>query len=112
MSEVISFRLDPNNAREALAIEILRAWQRRGYSLRQIMTEAVSKLDADGNDLSHEQLSGLYQKLDEISFQIQKIGNSSVHLSTEQDRESPDEGFSQRFIESIRVALKPGVGID
>jgi hypothetical protein len=40
MSEVISFRLDPDNAREALAITVLQTLQGKGYSLRYIMTEA------------------------------------------------------------------------
>jgi hypothetical protein len=35
MSEVISFRLDNTNPREAQALEVLKAWIGMGYSIRR-----------------------------------------------------------------------------
>jgi hypothetical protein len=48
MSEVISFRLNKSNLREAQALEILKAWCSRGYSLRYVITEALLKLNYPG----------------------------------------------------------------
>ena len=33
MSEVISFRLDPDNPREASAILVMQAWKDKGFSI-------------------------------------------------------------------------------
>ena len=41
MSEVISFRLNPENPREAQALEILRAKKSEGFSSRQVLTDAL-----------------------------------------------------------------------
>jgi len=49
MSEVISFRLDKENLREAKALMILHEWRKNGYSLRQTITEALVSLDRDGH---------------------------------------------------------------
>ena len=45
MSKVISFRLNKNNPREAIAWHVLQARIAKGYSIRHIMTEALIKLD-------------------------------------------------------------------
>ena len=41
MSEVISFRLDPDNPREAQALKILRTKQAEGFSSRRVLTDAL-----------------------------------------------------------------------
>lgn len=107
MSKVISFRLNPNNAREASVITVIRAWQSKGYSLRHIMSEALLKLDVNEMGIPDERLSDLYRKLDEISVQIQKIGDSSH--ATGLNRESSSSGLSHHFVDTIKVALKPGI---
>ena len=50
MSEVISFRLDRNNPREAQALTILLKGQEAGYSLRHILTEALLALESTAED--------------------------------------------------------------
>ena len=41
MSKVYSFRLDNNNPREAQAREVMEAWADEGYSLRQVVVDAL-----------------------------------------------------------------------
>jgi hypothetical protein len=41
MSQVISFRLDQNNPREAWALSVLSGMQEQGYQVRHILTEAL-----------------------------------------------------------------------
>ena len=43
MSKVYSFRLDSDNPREAQAIEVIDNWVSQGYSLRNLLTEALIK---------------------------------------------------------------------
>jgi len=45
MSEVISFRLDNANPREAQALEVLNAWIEKGFSTRFILTTALLELE-------------------------------------------------------------------
>ena len=47
MSEVISFRLNPENSREAKALDTLKMWREEGYTLRHKITEAILRLDQD-----------------------------------------------------------------
>jgi hypothetical protein len=41
MSVVIGFRLNPDNPREAQALEILRTKQAEGYSYRRVLTDEL-----------------------------------------------------------------------
>ena len=53
MSKVISFRLNPDNPREAEALSVLEKWQNQGFSTRHTITEAIIKLEtkvADGKN--------------------------------------------------------------
>ena len=40
MSQVFSFRLDEDNPREAQALQVIKTWASKGYSLRYILVEA------------------------------------------------------------------------
>ncbi|MCU0485171.1 MAG: hypothetical protein MUC85_03575 [Anaerolineales bacterium] len=46
MSQVISFRLDENNPREAQAQQVLQTRASRGYSLRHTRVEALLALES------------------------------------------------------------------
>jgi hypothetical protein len=50
MSKVYSFRLDSENPREALAMDVINTWVSQGYSLRQILTDALINYQDKGND--------------------------------------------------------------
>jgi hypothetical protein len=62
MSQVVCFRLDRQNQREALALAVLSAWQEAGYSTRHILTEALLGLD----DGSQDELSAVIAELREV----------------------------------------------
>ncbi len=105
MSEVISFRLDPDNPREASAILVIQAWKDKGFSVRQIMVEALLKLETNKSD---ESLSDLFRKLDEISVQIEGISSNNLVVINEVG-ESSDEGLSPQFMQSIKLSVLPGL---
>ena len=44
MSEVISFRLNKNNPREARALMDIKSWQEEGHNIRYIVTEAFLRM--------------------------------------------------------------------
>jgi hypothetical protein len=50
MSKVYSFRLDSENPREALAMDVINTWVSQGYSLRRILTDALINYQDKGND--------------------------------------------------------------
>ena len=99
MSEVISFRMDKDNPREAQAKAVLKAWVEKGYCVRHVLTEALlayrgSKVDVDINELTH--------KLDQISNMLQQNSTPSNH-------EDSNNMLSDSFMASIRNAAKPGI---
>ena len=101
MSEVISFRLDRDNPREAQARAVLKARVDKGYSVRHVLTEALltyygSQSDKDIQDLS--------MKLDQISQMLQQNGVPPPLNERKVE-------LSDRFMASIKKAAKPGVGL-
>jgi hypothetical protein len=101
MSEVISFRLDKDNLREAQARAVLKAWVKKGYCVRHVLTEALlayrgSKVDVDIDELTH--------KLNQISNMLQQNGAPSNH-------EDSNNLLSDSFMVSIKNAVKPGVSL-
>jgi len=101
MSEVISFRLDKNNPREAQARAVLRAWVDKGCSVRHVLTEALLAYQGSQKDTSISEMS---VKLDQISNMLQQNGAQSIFLEK-------DVGLSDQFLVSIRTAAKQGVRI-
>ncbi len=106
MSKVISFRLNPDNPREAEALTILDAWLSRGFSTRHTLTEALLQLDSGQprspdngtlNDLSN-QIQALLEKVETGS--IRKIENENI---------SSKQELSDGFVSSILKAAKPGL---
>jgi hypothetical protein len=102
MSEVISFRLDKDNPREAQARAVLKARVDKGYSIRHVLTEALLSYQGSHRELNIHELS---VKLDQISKLIQQNGNPPV--ASENNR-----GLSDQFLASIRTAAKQGVRIN
>jgi hypothetical protein len=109
MSKVISFRLNPNNSREAEALTILDDWLSQGFSTRHTLTEAILRLDSDKsraldngtlNDLSH-QIQELLARVEMVS--TQKIRNDDIPSK---------RVLSDGFISSILKATKPGLKLN
>ena len=105
MSKVISFRLDPDNPREARALDILEQWREEGFSLRHTVTEAILSLD---NPKSMSQkliveeellrtINGLLRNL---------LANNSEPLTNQR------QVVSDNFKASLKMSIKPGLKLN
>lgn len=111
MSEVISFRLDPNNPREAQALAVLAHHQERGYSARQILTEALLKLDQAGKE--HElqtQMADILMAVHRVSDQIERLQRAGVPRTGLHDENQAV--LSDAFVLSVKSAAKPGITLE
>jgi hypothetical protein len=101
MSEVISFRLDKDNPREAQAKAVLKAWAKKGYSVRHVLTDALLGYQGYHKDMDiHE----LHMKLDQINQMLQQNGAPPLLKEV-------DVKLSDSFMASIRKTAKPGVSL-
>ena len=101
MSEVISFRLDKDNPREAQARAVLKTWADKGYSVRHVLTEALLAYQSSHKDMDVHELS---VKLDRISFILQQNGVPNPPIEKKVQ-------LSRDFITSIKKAVKQGVNL-
>lgn len=111
MSEVISFRLDSNNPREAQALEVLACHQERGYSARQILTEALLRYGQD--DVSNNlqaQLAEILAAMHQVGEQVERIQITGIQSIG--SREENRAGLSDAFVLSVKTAAKPGIKLE
>ena len=105
MSKVISFRLNPENPRDARALAVLQEWLSQGFSTRHTITEALLLLDS-GKPLELDS-----RAFNDLSNQIQKLLVRFETGSTHDTENviSSKERLSDGFIASIVKAAKPGL---
>lgn len=104
MSKVISFRLNPENPREAEALTILNDWLSQGFSTRYIMTEALM-------NSAHSQVSdsaSLNDLLNQIKELLTSIGVGSS-IRKPYNHPSSKKQLSQEFIVAIKKTAKLGI---
>jgi hypothetical protein len=112
MSEVISFRLNKNNLREAKALFIIQERRAKGYNLRQIITDALLMLDENNPEPSGTQLSEFQNTLIQVNQLLSRI-----------DRTGPDQAFltdvppdtptlSDHFISAVKKNVKMGMKLN
>jgi hypothetical protein len=111
MSEVISFRLDRENPREAQALDVLTKGQEAGYSLRHILTEALLALEAAAEDeqaaaLALTEVAG---RLEQILEQFQHAGSVPYQPPNDQREQA---ALAESFVLSVKQAARPGLGLD
>ena len=108
MSRVIGFRLDPDNPREAEALAVLEARREAGYSTRQVLTEALLRLELSED----EQQVGI--KLEEIAAMMETISHRLSRLQTVSHPQQNGGGasLSEAFVQSVKTAARPGVRLD
>jgi|GEM_PF-1378203 len=114
MSEVISFRLDRTNPREAQALEVLRKGQEAGYSLRHILTEALLALEAAAEDeqAATRALADVAVQLEQIQSVLERLQHMDLAPVPPQ-RETPQQSvLAEAFLLSVKSAAKPGLGLD
>ena len=109
MSKVISFRLNPENPRDARALAVLQDWLSQGYSTRHTLTEALLMLDSGKSQPPDN------ETLNDLSHQIQallaKVEKGATHKIMYDDASSKQE-LSDGFVSSILKATKPGLKFD
>lgn len=110
MSEVISFRLDDNNPREAQALGVLNTWIEKGYSTRFILTAALLELEFHGSELEMDKGSrdmGLVLNQIGQLIEIIKANSVAVHNNNLEQPILPES-----FLASIKQGVKPGMKSD
>lgn len=110
MSEVIIFRLNKDNPREEMAIQVLKAWSAKGFTIRQTITDALLKLGNPESDFSTDIfIQELKEKLVHVSYQLEQWGQGYFSQSKVVNSESGGTGLSDSLIQSIKKAARPGV---
>ena len=104
MSKVYSFRLDENNPREAQAREVIDAWARDGFSLRQILVDALLSLSEKKNGTD-----GLNEILKKLDGMLQGIESKNKYKGYDGKRVS---NLPETFISAIKVSVRPGTKTD
>lgn len=111
MSEVISFRLDRGNPREARAREVLKRWYGEGYSVRYVLTEALLKLDEDTDQAGQAQAT----LLAELMAALERANHLLAQLQTGQVVPAGNGGgelhaeLTETFVASVRKGARPGL---
>jgi len=109
MSEVISFRLNRENPREALALEVLKNRFRKGFSVRYVLTEALLKLDESEDASKNISYNDLKEALHQVNQLLEQIGGGHNSTKARKDEPSTNSKLTANFINSIKKAAKPGV---
>lgn len=110
MSEVISFRLNPDNPREAKALDILRSKQAEGFSSRRILTDALIDMVTDKKQVYSVPMTEFYNALEQVSDLLERldVDDHNDHQSTH----SRVAVLNDNFINSMKNAAKPGLNLD
>ena len=111
MSEVVSFRLDAANPREAQAREVLRSWYAQGYSVRHILTEALLRLDEESEQATELSLVDLNQTLGRVSQLLEQMQNGHYTAVASATTEQSQEVLSDAFVASVKNTARPGLKI-
>jgi hypothetical protein len=110
MSEVISFRLDKTNPREARALEVLNAYIELGYSARFILTKALLELDHPGSDLEMSQDGhDLDVVLEQMGQVLEIVKSMKADPTNRQDLSIKQLNLNDSFLASIKQGVKPGM---
>ncbi len=113
MSEVISFRLNKDNPREARALRVLKKWREEGHNTRYIITEALNGLKDLGNiELKSLMLVELNERLFHISRIFEQMGHQEPNKLFAITQSTSDIILSDCFINSIKEAAKPGIRLE
>ena len=114
MSEVISFRLDRENPREAQALAVLAKGQEAGYSLRHILTEALLALEtaAEEEQMVAQALAEVAGRLEQIQSVLEHVQPMNLPLAQPQDSQPEQAVLAESFVLSVKNTARPGLGWD
>jgi hypothetical protein len=110
MSEVVSFRLDPDNPREAQALEILRAKQAEGFSSRRILTDALISMVIQKGESAFFPIDEFNETLKQVSGLLERLndGNQSQIQPTYPQVAT----LNENFLSSVKTTARPGLILD
>jgi hypothetical protein len=114
MSEVISFRLDRNNPREAQALGVLKKGHEAGYSLRHVLTEALLALEASAEEEQAvaQALLEVAGRLEQIQSALEQFRHMKLPPSQPQSGMPEQAVLAESFVLSVKSAAKPGLALD
>ena len=101
MSKVYSFRLSDDNPREVQAKETISAWTSKGYTLRQIIIEAL--VNYSSNNKQKTELDIAIKQLVEL---VNQLNNNKPQMELKLKKKQllePD------FLDNLRRSVKPGI---
>jgi len=98
MSVVISFRLNPDNPREAQALKILQTKQAEGFSSRRRLTDALISV-LDDHDFN--------ETLEHVSDLLERLNGNNQECSQIPRQQSTS--LNDHFLNSVKMAAKPGL---
>jgi hypothetical protein len=107
MSEVISFRLNPDNPREAKALEILRGKQSEGFSSRQVLTDALNCMIIETGQAPSFPVDEFIEALKQVSELLKQI--KSDNHTQNQPIHFQAATLNENFLRSVKVAARPGM---
>jgi hypothetical protein len=108
MSDVISFRLDKENRREAKALMVLQERRTKGYSVRQTITEALVSLDHNGNK-SAVSIEELNEALSQINHLLMQLESGESPMINDKLKKPPNNDLSTSFVASVKKSAKAGI---
>jgi hypothetical protein len=113
MSQVIGFRLDQDNPREAQALALLEAWQKRGYSTRYIITEALLQLDGKTESEVSSTVAELQKALDHAHRLLERMQNGQIASPQHQAEDQPEQAqLTESFVLSVKEAARSGMTLE
>jgi hypothetical protein len=111
MSEVIGFLLDDRNPLEARALSVIARWQEQGYSVRQILTEALISLEkTDTGAIQQLQIEEILTAVKKMSVQFEQLKQTGLPILNNEQR--PQAVLSDAFVLSVKNTAKTGVRLN
>lgn len=90
---------------------MINAWQGRGFSLRQVMTEALLKLNLEFGLEVDEQMIQINEKLDQLSRFLGSMNKNQSVNDDDGQGDSSVQKLSQKFVASMKITAKPGLRV-
>ena len=112
MSKVISFRLDPDNPREAKALDILREKQASGFSSRRILADALVALEDKKGISQALYVEEFNEILERIVRLLEKNNFETPGIANPDPVSSRPHALNDHFLQSVKVAVKPGINLE
>jgi hypothetical protein len=109
MSQVISFRLNPENPRDAQALEILRTKQAEGFSSRRVLTDALIGMVARKEQDKLFSVEEFSMALEQVSDLIEQIKSGNQGNEDHQEKSPHLVTLNDNFINSVKIAARPGL---